>query len=91
MDYLFESPGDIALNIAANFRRLRKRRKFTLEELSRRSGVSYSSIKRFEHTGEVSFVSLIKMAFVLRAEDEIRTLFSEVPPETIEEVIYGKY
>ena len=91
MEYLFESPGDIALNIAANFRRLRKRRKFTLEELSRRSGVSYSSIKRFEHTGEVSFVSLIKMAFVLRAEDEIRTLFSEVPPETIEEVIYGKY
>lgn len=91
MDYLFESPGDIAMNVAANFRRLRKRRKFTLEELSRRSGVSYSSIKRFEHTGEVSFVSLIKMAFVLRAEDEIRALFSEVPPETIEEVIYGKY
>lgn len=82
-----ETPIEIALSVAADFRELRKRRKVSIKALSEKSGVSYSSIKRFEHTGEVSFVSLIKMVSVLNAEQEIKKLFSEIPPESIQELI----
>lgn len=86
---LLETPIELSQHVAASFRKLRKAKKMTMKELSLRSGVSYSSIKRFEHTGEVSFVSLIKMASVLNAENEIRTLFSPSAPKTMEELIRG--
>jgi len=50
-------------------------------------GVSYSSIKRFEETGNISLLSLTKMAIALDAEGDIKKLFSEVPYRSIQEVI----
>ena len=84
-----DTPLDSAQHVAKNFRSVRKSRKITIRELSARSGVSYSSVKRFEHTGEISFVSLIKIASVLNLEAGIRSLFEDLPPQTIEELIHG--
>ena len=85
-----ETPTDIIKRTAADFRALRKARGITIKELSEKSGVSYSSIKRFEHTGEVSFLALTRMASVLHVEDRIRTLFDDIPPASIEEVLRGQ-
>ena len=84
-DFL-DTPVSIANRVASNFRTIRKARKITIGELSTQSGVSYSSIKRFEHTGEVSFVALIKLASVLGLEGEIKQLFGNYIPASIEEV-----
>lgn len=73
--------------LAQRVRRIRKRRSISQEELSRRSGVSYGSIKRFETSGKISLLSLTKIAIALDCADEIRQLFSEIPYKSIEEVI----
>jgi hypothetical protein len=49
--------------------------------------VSYASIKRFEESGYISFLSLTKIAIAFGAEQDIKQIFSEVPYNSIQEVI----
>lgn len=51
------------------------------------SGVSYGSIKRFESTGQISLLSLTKIASALDMADELGNLFTQVSYKNIEEVI----
>ena len=69
---------------------IRKRRKISQKELAARSGVSLGSLKRFEQSGEISFQSFTKLAIALEVEEELESLFSEVPFSSIEEVIHGQ-
>ena len=85
--YLWETAEEMDEKLAQRVRRIRKRRSISQEELSRRSGVSYGSIKRFETSGKISLLSLTKIAIALDCADEIRQLFSEIPHKSIEEVI----
>ncbi|MCD6322298.1 MAG: helix-turn-helix transcriptional regulator [Clostridiales bacterium] len=84
------TPAEISTLIANRLRAIRKRRRWSQELLAEKSGVSHGSIKRFERTGEVSFVFLIKIAIALNCESEIEQLFSDVPFNSIQEVINGK-
>ncbi len=52
------------------------------------SGVSLGSVKRFERTGNISLLSLTKIANALGLTDEIKSLFTAVPYRSIEEVIH---
>jgi transcriptional regulator with XRE-family HTH domain len=85
--YVWETPEEINLVIAENARKLRKRKGITQEKLSSISGVSYGSVKRFESTGNISFLSLTKIAIALDAVNGVKALFTEVPYQSIEEVI----
>lgn len=85
--YIWETPEEINLVVAKNIKKLRKRHKVSQKELSRLSGVSYGSIKRFEETGNISLVSLTKVAIALSVENEIKELFANVPYKSIEEFI----
>ena len=51
------------------------------------SGVSYGSVKRFESTGQISLLSLTKVAMALDIADELRNIFSQVPYRDIKEFI----
>lgn len=51
------------------------------------SNVSYGSIKRFEASGQISLLSLTKLAIALDVADDLRGLFTEVPYLNIQEVI----
>ena len=82
-----ETPGEMAANAASRFRNLRKRKKVTIKTLCEKSGVPYSTIRRFESTGEISFLSLVKIASAMDEDDQILTLFSESAPMSIEEII----
>ena len=84
---VWETSDEINLEVAKNARKIRKRMKWSQEELSKRSGVSLGSLKRFESTGNISFLSLTKIAVALDAVDGIKALFTEVPYKSIEEVI----
>ena len=87
---LWETAEEINENLAKRVRNIRRRRKISQEELSRRSGVSYGSIKRFESSGQISLLSLTKIAMALDCAEEIRGLFTDVPYQSIEEVIREK-
>ncbi len=85
--FQWETAEEIDKKLADRIRNLRRRRKISQEELSRKCGVSYGSIKRFENTGMISLLSLTKIAIALGCTEEIRGLFTEVPYNSIEEVI----
>lgn len=84
--FLEVSPDEINKRIAARVRTVRKRRKITQVRLSEKSGVSLGSVKRFESTGEISLLSLTKIAIALNVEQELKQLFSNVPYMSLEEI-----
>ena len=81
---------EINTEIANRMKRLRKRKKISQKELAARSGVSLGSLKRFEQSGEISLQSFTKLAIALEVEAELEALFTEVPFDSIEEVINGQ-
>lgn len=88
MDKLvWETAEELDKELAKRVRNIRKRRSISQERLAAMSGVSYASIKRFESTGQISLVSLTKMAMALNLDDELRELFTQVSYQNIEEVI----
>ena len=84
-----ETPYEMALNTAKRFRELRKRKNITIKTVSEKSGVPYSTVKRFERLGEISFVSLVKLVSAIGEDAAITGLFANVKPTSIEEVIRG--
>lgn len=87
MDFIWESPSEIALHLAKRVKRIRKYKKITQKQLAARSNVSYGALKKFEQTGEISLVSLVKIAMELNLTDEINALFSQPVYMSIDEVL----
>ena len=85
-DFTEVTPVEINMGIAKRVRALRKRRKISQAKMSELSGVSLGSLKRFESTGEISLLSLTKIAIALGVQSELKGLFADVPFFTIEEV-----
>ena len=88
MDALvWETAEELDQKLAGRIRNIRKRRSISQQKLADMSGVSYGSIKRFETTGQISLVSLTRIAMALGIADELRTIFSQVPYRNIQEGI----
>ena len=75
------------MEIVRRVQRKRKQHKLTQQQLSRKSGVSLGSVKRFERTGEISLTSLVKIAFVLDCEKDFDELFAGKEYRSIQGVI----
>ena len=86
-NYIWETPEEINLKIADRLKNIRKRRRISQKKLSEISGVSYGSIKRFETTGQISLLSLTRIATAVDVVNELREIFSQVPYKNIQEVI----
>ena len=87
MDYLLETPNDVALRLAARMKQIRKRKKITQRLLAARSNVSYASLRVFEKNGKISLESFIKLAMELNVIQEINELFTRPVYSNIEEVL----
>lgn len=61
--------------IVERVKRKRKQMRLSQKQLSQKSGVTYSSIRRFETTGEISLSSLLKMAHALDSLKDFENLF----------------
>jgi len=61
--------------VSGRVRTKRKKLRMSRRELSRRSAVSYASIRRFEETGEISFRSLLRIANALGDLEGFASLF----------------
>ena len=85
--YIWETAEEVDQKLAQRVRNIRKRRSISQERLASMSGVSYGSIKRFETSGQISLISLTKIAMALDIADDIRNLFTTVPYRDIQEVI----
>ena len=86
-EFIWETAEELDQKLAQRVRNIRKRRSISQEKLSAMSGVSYGSIKIFESSGQISLISLTKIAMALDIADELRNLFTQVPYRDIQEVI----
>ena len=59
----------------------------TAEELDLKLAQRVISIKRFETTGQISLVSLTKLAMALDIAGDLRNAFTQIPYQDIQEVI----
>ena len=64
----------------------RKAKKLTQKQLAERTGVSYGSIRRFEQTGEISLLSLVKIANALDCLEDFNELFKKSPVTNIRDL-----
>jgi transcriptional regulator with XRE-family HTH domain len=70
--------------------RVRQRRleiNLTQAGMSARSGVNINTYRRFESTGEIAFLNLVKIAYALDMTDDIDRLFSQKKYNSIDEVV----
>ncbi|MDF1548770.1 MAG: helix-turn-helix transcriptional regulator [Bacteroidales bacterium] len=81
------NPKMLAARIAENFKKTRISHNFTQEELSQRSGVALSSLKRFEQKAEISLASLLKLAVVLESSASFEKLFAETKFTTLDSYV----
>ena len=87
MAFVWETPEELNMGIAKRLAGIRKRRGLSQQQLSEKSNVSFGTIKRFETSGQISLISLTKLATALDCEGELRNLFTDVSYNSIEEVI----
>lgn len=86
-EFIWETSEELDKKIADRVRQIRKRRSISQQKLAEMSNVSYGSVKRFESTGQISLISLTKIATALGIADDLQNLFTEIPYRNIQEVI----
>lgn len=64
------TPNSIMTQLKENFKQKRLGFDLTQEGLSKKSGVSLGSLKRFEKSGQISLESLLKLSLVLECLDD---------------------
>lgn len=82
----FDTATEIREAVRIRARARRNAHGLTQAELAARSGVPLGTLKRFEHTGEVSFTTLLALAEALDALDGFHSLFPTIEARTLEDV-----
>lgn len=79
--------GDIALELASRVKSCRLAQSLTQEGLASRSGVPFGTLKKFERTGQIAFVSFIRLITALGDEAALENLLLEQKFKTLDEVL----
>lgn len=82
--YLLYSPAELAQNIGENFKSLRLSKNMSRKTMAKKSGVSMSTIQRFETTGIISLESLILLGIAINETESIAKLFHTEHPNSYE-------
>lgn len=87
LDAYGKTPRELLLLIAENEKKRRKQLGMTQNKLAEEASISLASLRRFEQKGEIALSSLMKIAIVLRAQDEFLSLFPSIRYKSIKEII----
>ena len=87
MAFVLLSSEDTAFELASRVRSRRLTQRLTQEGLSSRSGVPLGTLKKFERTGQIAFVSFIRLVVALGDEAALEKLLLEQKFETLDEVL----
>lgn len=81
------SPPALQLSLGERARDLRLAQNLSQQELARRAGLGLATVQRFERTGQASLRSVVKLAFVLGAEQGFEALFPLPEVQSIDEAL----
>lgn len=84
------NPPSVAVKIAKKMKKKRLARNLSQETLSKMSGVSLGSLKRFETKNEISLKHLLRLALSLDALESFHHLFKENTYQSLDEIIQRK-
>lgn len=76
-------PSEVAKELANRLKILRLQQSWTQEDLASRSGVNLHTLRRFEHSGQISFERLLALAFTLDVIGDCESLFLPKMPSTM--------
>lgn len=80
------APGELLQKIGANAREARLAQNLSRKSLALMTGVSESTIKRFESTGQITLDALVLIATALGATRQLAELFKHERPISLEEI-----
>lgn len=80
MSITLKTPDEVGQEIAGRFKARRLAMNLTQRELAERSGMTWSSLKRFEREGLIALDSLLRIALVLECLDDFDLLAAESWP-----------
>ena len=81
------SPEEFGLELAGRARRRRLEADLSQAGLAKRAGITTSSLKRFERSGEVSLERLVRIAMALGATRGFEQLFAADDARSLDELI----
>ena len=88
--YQLNTTVDVARTLAGRAKTLRLQKKWKRATLAARSGVSESSLRRFEQTGKVSLENFLNILLALGRLDEMHELLQPPAARTIEDLMKKK-
>jgi len=80
------SPEEIGERLAARVMQLRLAKDWKRDTLAERAGLSASTIKRFETTGQITLDSLLRLAMALGCLEQFEALFTAGPITSLAEL-----
>ncbi|MCK7459183.1 helix-turn-helix domain-containing protein [Idiomarina aminovorans] len=88
MTLILNTAYDTQLDLKEHIQQQRKSQKLSVEALSEKSGVPYSTIRKFERTGNISLRQFLMLVEALGELNQLRQfLQQEKAPKTIDEVL----
>ncbi|WP_039055861.1 helix-turn-helix transcriptional regulator [Enterobacter sp. Bisph1] len=84
--HLLYSPADIAQQVGSHAKKLRLAKNLSRKTLAEKSGVSESTIKRFETTGIATLEVVILLATALDDLSPVTRLFNPEHPASLDEL-----
>lgn len=92
LDINISTPTSIIQQLKTKFKSKRLFLNLTQSGLSKRSGVSLGSLKRFESSGYISLESLLKLSLVLECLDDFQNIANpkEKPIGSLDEIMEEK-
>ena len=88
LSYLF-TPQEMQAQLAHRVKILRLTAGYKRTTLAQRAGVSKSSLKRFENSGEISLKNFLRLGHALGRLQEFASLFQPLEAETLGELKAG--
>ncbi len=86
MEYFLKKPDETSRRLSKKLKELRLLKKWKRSTLAKRSGVSESSLRRFEQTGKVSLNNFLKLIQPLGRLDETESLLNPPIARSLEEL-----
>ena len=84
---MINTPKDDLEKISKKFKEMRLSQNLTRKTLALRAGMSESSLKRFEVTGEISLDSLVKISNVLNLKNWINCILEEEHFDSLDSIV----
>ena len=84
--FAMETPGDIAMKLARDFRQRRIEKGMTREQIAQMAKVPTGNVARFEQKGLISLNNLIALAMALGYTPEMKNIFRSPKYSTMEEL-----